>query len=52
MYVEFESRCAYYQTIAHNDAKKATSLYCPNPIIFVLLCQFSVEISQYTKQKT
>ena len=40
MYVEFESRCAYYQTIAHNDAKKATSLYCPNPIIFVLLCHF------------
>ena len=50
MYVEFESRCACCQTIAHNDAKKAMSLYCSNPIIHVLLCQFSITISQYTNK--
>ena len=50
MYVEFESRCACCQTIAHNDAKKAMSLYCSNPTIYVLLCQFSITISQYTNK--
>ena len=41
MFVEFESRCAYYQNIAHNDAKKATSLYCPNPIILFYFVIFN-----------
>ena len=41
MRVEFKSRCTYYQTIAHNDAKKAPSLYFPSPNILFYFVIFN-----------